>query len=156
MQVSESVCSYMFARGMYVTCDPSKLDIATLSAWQTPEVDLPVEEFFFRLEPAVEQLLSQGVPAAYCNINVHHHLRRSYEMLASVRVQPVLALSQHQAASMSSKPLKSNRSSPPRYDTSDSSDRGFGGGGGKQPWRITQLNTYNRSATANNQPRSKW
>jgi hypothetical protein len=151
------VCAHTCLQaGCMSTRDPSNLDTATLSAWQTPEVDLPVEEFFFRLEPAVEQLLSQGVPAAYCNINVHHHLRRSYEMLASVRVQPVLALPQHQAASMSSKPLKSNRSSPPRCDTSDPSDTGFRGGGGKQPWRITQPNTCNRSATGNNQPRSKW
>ena len=51
------------------------------------DVDLPVEEFFFRLDPAVEQLLAQGVPAAYCNVNIHHHLRRSYEMLASLKMQ---------------------------------------------------------------------
>jgi len=147
------------ARALYVCAQLSDLVAAIVSVGRTPEVDLPVEEFFFRLEPAVEQLLSQGVPAAYCNINVHHHLRRSYEMLASVRVQPNFATPQERASSAHVQLPKSTscRSSPSRgHDTTDSSDRGFACSGGKQPWRITNINTHNRSAVTGAQPRSKW
>jgi len=60
--------------------------ILSASPQQEAEVDIPVEEFFFRLDSFVDQLLAQGVPAHLCEINVHHHLKRSYEMLADVRV----------------------------------------------------------------------
>jgi hypothetical protein len=106
------------------------------------DVDLPVEEFFFRLDPAVEQLLEQGVPAAYCNINVHYHLRRSYEMLATVHIQPSFPSTQQRTALMIS--ASSNISSS--HHT----------GGVKQPWKYTSIHSHSHTESVGAPPRSKW
>jgi hypothetical protein len=50
------------------------------------QVDLPVEEFLFRLDPAVSQVLDQGVPISECTINIHANLKKSYEKLTFVHL----------------------------------------------------------------------
>jgi hypothetical protein len=59
-------------------------------------VDLPVEEFLFRLEPAVSEVLNQGVPISECTINIHANLKKSYEKLTFVHLLGPVAVTKEE------------------------------------------------------------
>ena len=102
----------------------------------------------------------QGVPPAFCNINVHHHLRRSYEMLATVRVQPPPSrprpLPRGPVGQNHGNTLTSSHSSPPREDASESAEGEGGKGLGKQPWIVTNIHSHHRNIASSVEPKSKW
>jgi hypothetical protein len=47
-------------------------------------LDISADEFFFRLEPSIEQLRQQHEPITDANFDVFFHLKRSYERLAGI------------------------------------------------------------------------
>ena len=108
------------------------------------EVNLPVEEFFFRLEPAIENVrprqailrVTSHLKVSEGDFDIHFHLKRSYEMLADLRVSKSPRIPRRETSQSSD--VKKKREASHVSLTMHKKP------GPRNPWRITNVNTHNK------------